>query len=181
MAIVVVGVSHHTAPVDIRDSIAVSAAEYPVALSDLAGVKHVAEVALISTCNRTEAYAVSENADAAVVAIQAHIGKRADEIDVSDHLFSYQRDDAIKHLYRVAAGLDSMIMGEPQIAGQVKDAGARAMELGTSGRILNRLFRGAVEASKRARTETEIAAGAVSVPFAAVELAKKIFGQGHQK
>jgi glutamyl-tRNA reductase len=177
MAIVVVGVSHHTAPVDIRDSIAVSAAEYPVALSDLAGVKHVDEVALISTCNRTEAYAVSKNADAAVVAIQAHIGKRAYEIDVSDHLFSYQRDDAIKHLYRVAAGLDSMIMGEPQIAGQVKDAGARAMELGTSGRILNRLFRGAVEASKRARTETEIAAGAVSVPFAAVELAKKIFGQ----
>ena len=75
-----------------------SAAEYPVALSDLAGGKHVDEVALISTCNRTEAYAVSKNADAAVVAIQAHIGKRADEIDVSDHLFSYQRDDAIKHL-----------------------------------------------------------------------------------
>jgi glutamyl-tRNA reductase len=178
MAVVVVGVSHHTAPVDVRDQVAVPTAEYPVALSDLAQVEHLDEVALISTCNRTEAYAVADSPDAAVEAIQTHLTARAgDTTDVASHLFSHQGEDAVKHLYRVTSGLDSMIMGEPQIAGQVKDAGARAMELGTSGRILNRLFRGAVEASKRARTETEIAAGAVSVPFAAVELAKKIFGK----
>ncbi|HAA77099.1 TPA: glutamyl-tRNA reductase [Candidatus Latescibacteria bacterium] len=177
MAVVVVGVSHHTAPVDIRDRIAVPTDDYPVALADLARVDHVDEVALISTCNRTEAYAVADDPDAAVKSIGNHLVQRTVDADVLDaHLFKHQGEDAVSHLYRVAAGLDSMIMGEPQIAGQVKDAGARAMELGTSGRILNRLFRGAVEASKRARTETEIAAGAVSVPFAAVELAKKIFG-----
>ena len=178
MAVVVVGISHHTAPVDVRDRVAVPTAEYPVALADLADVEPLAEVALISTCNRTEAYAIADDGDAAVAAIEAHLAGRAgDECDVKPHLFSHQGVDAVKHLYRVTSGLDSMIMGEPQIAGQVKDAGARAMEFGTSGRVLNRLFRGAVEASKRARTETEIAAGAVSVPFAAVELAKKIFGK----
>ena len=177
MAVVVVGVSHHTAPVDVRDRFAVPTADYPVALSDLAAVTHVNEAALISTCNRTEAYAVADDGDAAVSAIGAHLCERAgDDVDFRTHLFSHQGRDAVHHLYQVASGLNSMIMGEPQIAGQVKDAGARAMELGFSGRILNRLFRGAVEASKRARTETEIAVGAVSVPFAAVELAKKIFG-----
>jgi len=178
MAIVVVGVSHHTAPVDIRDRIAVPASEYPEALSALREVDGVDEVALISTCNRTEAYAVTEDADRAIRGVERHLADRdADPKEIRSHVFSHQGQDAVTHLFQVASGLDSMIMGEPQIAGQVKDAGARAMEFGTSGRILNRLFRGAVEASKRARTETEIAAGAVSVPFAAVELAKKIFGR----
>ena len=178
MAVVVVGVSHHTAPVDVRDLFAVPAADYPVALSELADVPHVNEAALISTCNRTEAYAVTDDGDAAVAAIEAHLCEHAGgDVDIGSHLFSHQGRNAVSHLYQVASGLNSMIMGEPQIAGQVKDAWARAMEFGTSGRVLNRLFRGAVEASKRARTETEIAVGAVSVPFAAVELAKKIFGK----
>lgn len=178
MAVVVVGVSHHTAPVDVRDRVAVPSAEFPTALSDLARIEPLDEVVLISTCNRTEAYAVADDADEAVAVIEAHLLARAGNADdLRPHLFSHQEGEAVQHLYRVASGLDSMIMGEPQIAGQVKEAGARAMETGASGRILNRLFRGAVEASKRARTETEIAAGAVSVPFASVELAKKIFGK----
>lgn len=178
MPVVVVGISHHTAPVDVRDRVAVPSADIPVVLEALAELGPVDEAALISTCNRTEAYAVAENGDAAVRSIEFFLCERAgDPPDLKRQLFAHQGEAAVRHLYHVAAGLDSMIMGEPQIAGQVKDAGARAMELGTSGRTLNRLFRGAVEASKRARTETEIAAGAVSVPFAAVELAKKIFGR----
>ena len=97
------------------------------------------------------------------------------------HTFVYRDAEAVRHLFGVACGLDSMIMGEPQIAGQVKEAGAAALSMGTSKTVLNRLFRAATEVSKRARTETEIATGAVSVSFAAVELAKKIFGnlEGH--
>lgn len=179
MAVVVVGVSHHTAPVDVRDRVAVPSAEYPTALVDLTKLPGVEEAALISTCNRTEAYIVSrEDGNQVGDRLLQHLCERAGGTgELEDHFFTHQDSAAVRHLYQVTSGLNSMIMGEPQIAGQVKDAGASALDLGTSGRILNRLFRGAVEASKRARTETEIAAGAVSVPFAAVELAKKIFGR----
>jgi glutamyl-tRNA reductase len=177
MAVVVVGVSHHTAPVDVRDRIAVLSSDYPAALVELSKIPGVEETALISTCNRTEAYVVADHGDDAIAAVRQYLCDRAGgDSDLSECFFAHQDSKVISHLYQVASGLDSMIMGEPQIAGQVKEAGARALDLGTSGRILNRLFRGAAEASKRARTETEIAAGAVSVPFAAVELAKKIFG-----
>jgi glutamyl-tRNA reductase len=177
MAVLVVGVSHHTAPVDVRDRIAVLSSDYPIALVELSKLQGIEEAALISTCNRTEAYVIADDVDQATEVVQGYLCERAGGAnDLLECFFAHQGSDTVRHLYEVTSGLNSMIMGEPQIAGQVKEAGARALDLGTSGRILNRLFRGAVEASKRARTETEIAAGAVSVPFAAVQLAKKIFG-----
>lgn len=178
MSILVIGLSHQTAPVDVRDRVAVPSSEALLALESLFGLDTVDEGALISTCNRTEAYAITRDPDATrdevVRLLCDRSGMTPEELE--DHLFVHRDTEAARHLFSVASGLHSMIMGEPQIAGQVKDAGRLALESGCSSRILNRLFRSAVEASKRARTETEIAAGAVSVSFAAVELARKIFG-----
>lgn len=178
MSILVVGLSHQTAPVDVRDRVAVPSSEAAMALEALFELPAIDEGALISTCNRTEAYAVTRDPDSTrtdvIRLLCDRSGMTADELE--GHLFVHRDAEAVRHLFSVASGLHSMIVGEPQIAGQVKDAGRLALESGCSSRILNRLFRSAVEASKRARTETEIAAGAVSVSFAAVELARKIFG-----
>ena len=148
MSLVVIGLSYRTAPVEVRDGVAVLPQALDAVLQYFSGVPEIAECAVLSTCNRSEVYRDTE---------------------------------AVRHLFRVASGLDSMVMGEPQIAGQVKESGAAALSMGTSKTVLNRLFRAATEVSKRARTETEIATGALSVSFAAVELAKKIFGnlEGH--
>ncbi len=178
MSIVVVGLSHRTASVEVRDRVSVSEQKHGSVLERLHALETVVECSLISTCNRSEAYLVSDDPDAARTGVIELFGAISgiDAGTLSNYIFTRNDLDAVRHLLCVASGLDSMIMGEPQIAGQVKDAGARALEAGTSGAILNRLFRSAVEASKRARTETEIADGAVSVSFAAVALAKKILG-----
>ena len=183
MSVVVIGLSHRTAPVAVRDGVAVLPRAQKGVLLDVIQLPDVAECAVLSTCNRTEVYLVTEDVQAACESVLKVIGARA-ELDVASlhpHLFTHCDADAVRHLFEVASGLDSMVMGEPQIAGQVKEAGAAALEAGTSKTILNRLFRAATEASKRARTETEIGVGAVSVSFAAVEMAKKIFGKldGH--
>lgn len=179
MSVVVFGLSHRTAPVAVRDGVAVLPRAQKGVLLDVIRLPEVAECAVLSTCNRTEVYLVAEDVQAACASVLQVIGVRSD-LDVESlrpHLFTHCDADAVRHLFEVASGLDSMVMGEPQIAGQVKEAGAAALEAGTSKTILNRLFRAATEASKRARTETEIGAGAVSVSFAAVEMAKKIFGK----
>ena len=178
MSIVVIGVSHRTAPVEIREGVAVLPNSLGAALTRIYALPEVTECAMLSTCNRSETYMVTEYprvaCDGVAVVLSELSGLNLDLL--RQHLFVHQDEDAVRHLFEVASGLDSMIMGEPQIAGQVKDAGAAAMEARTSRTILNRLFRSGTEASKRARTETEIGAGAVSVSFAAVELAKKILG-----
>ena len=178
MSIVVVGLSHRTASVEVRDRVSVSEQKHGSVLERLHALETVVECSLISTCNRSEAYLVSDDPEAAGKGVIELFGEISgiDAGTLCNYTFTRNDMDAVRHLLCVASGLDSMIMGEPQIAGQVKDAGARALEAGTSGAILNRLFRSAVEASKRARTETEIADGAVSVSFAAVALAKKILG-----
>lgn len=182
MSIIVVGLSHHTTPVDVRDQIAVQTSEYVEAVEELAALDGIREGALISTCNRTEAYAVTDVPDETIEMIKRHLCERSGMGEsLRPHLFVYRNEEAIRHLFHVASGLDSMIMGEPQIAGQVKEAGAIALQAGCASRVVNRLFRSAIEASKRSRTETELSAGAVSVPFAAVELAKKIFGNLSEK
>ncbi len=178
MSILVVGLSHRTAPVEVRDGVAIAAQDFRVVLKRMSNLPGVSECAMISTCNRTEVHLVAEDPDVArdgAVGVLCDLSQQAPDV-IRRHLFVYQDMEAVRHLFEVASGLDSMIMGEPQIAGQVKDAGALAMEIGSSKTVVNRLFRSAVEASKRARTETEIGVGAVSVSFAAVELAKKILG-----
>jgi glutamyl-tRNA reductase len=178
MPIVVTGLSHRTAPVAVRDGVAVLPKAVDAVLQALQRIPVVAECALLSTCNRTEIYLVTSSVDEAVGSVWDIVGQEsglpAEELRA--HLFAHTEADAVRHLFGVASGLDSMVMGEPQIAGQVKDAGAFALAAGSSKTVLNRLFRSATEASKRARTETEIGTGAVSVSFAAVELAKKILG-----
>lgn len=179
MSLVVIGLSYRTAPVEIRDGVAVLPHALEGVLQGFSTVPEIAECAVLSTCNRSEVYCVTHDTHAvrdAVIAKWCDQSGRAPDA-LRRHLFIYRNADAARHLFGVAAGLDSMVMGEPQIAAQVKEAGAAALSAGASKTVLNRLFRAATEASKRARTETEIATGAVSVSFAAVELAKKIFGQ----
>ena len=178
MSIVVVGLSHHTAPVDVRDRVAFPAHVLGEAVSGLNRGPGVRECVIVSTCNRCEIYAVADDADAAREVVVNWVCDFHDlaRADVEGHLFCLREAEAVRHLFRVACGLDSMIVGEPQIAGQVKDAHAAALSRGATGVVFNRLFQMATEVSKRARTETEIGEGAVSVPYAAVELAKKIFG-----
>ena len=183
MSLVVIGLSYRTAPVEIRDGVAVLPQALDAVLQYFSGVPEIVECAVLSTCNRSEVYCVATDIHAARAAVIAGWSEQSglDADILGQHTVVYRDAEAVRHLFKVACGLDSMVMGEPQIAGQVKEAGAAALSMGTSKAVLNRLFRTATEVSKRARTETEIAMGAVSVSFAAVELAKKIFGnlEGH--
>ncbi|MXX13469.1 MAG: glutamyl-tRNA reductase [Gemmatimonadetes bacterium] len=183
MSLVVIGLSYRTAPVEIRDGVAVLPQALDAVLQYFSSVPEIVECAVLSTCNRSEVYCVATDIRAARTAVIAGWSEQSglDADALGQHTVVYRDAEAVRHLFGVACGLDSMVMGEPQIAGQVKEAGAAALSMGTSKTVLNRLFRTATEVSKRARTETEIATGAVSVSFAAVELAKKIFGnlEGH--
>ncbi len=183
MSLVVIGLSYRTAPVEIRDGVAVLPQALDAVLQYFSSVPEIVECAVLSTCNRSEVYCIATDIHAARTAVIAGWSEQSglDADALGQYTVVYRDAEAVRHLFRVACGLDSMVMGEPQIAGQVKEAGAAALSMGTSKAVLNRLFRAATEVSKRARTETEIATGAVSVSFAAVELAKKIFGnlEGH--
>lgn len=178
MSVIVVGLNHRTAPVEIRECVAVQPHMLKSVLLKFYQIPGIAECVLLSTCNRLEVYLVTESSEYGYEAVIKLMSELSDlDIDLlKPYIFVHQNGDAVRHLFGVASGLDSMVMGESQIAGQVKDAVAAAMQAGTSRVVLNRLFRCAIEASKRGRTETEIASGAVSVSFASVELAKKIFG-----
>ncbi len=183
MNIVVVGLSHKTAPVDIREKLSFPENRIPEILGKLINREGVAEGVILSTCNRVE-----------LIAITSHITEGIEELEnfISDyhgipletfrhHLYRHTSEDAIKHVFRVAASLDSMVVGEPQILGQMKDAYQQALEHNATGIILNKLFRKTFSVAKRIRTETRIAASAVSISYAAVELAKKIFGKLEDK
>jgi glutamyl-tRNA reductase len=177
MHIVVVGLSHHTAPVEIRERLAFAPTAMEKPLRQVVELPIVGEALIVSTCNRVELYAATKEPDAAVAALRHFLadyhGIPLEEIE--QHLYDYQGEDAIRHLFRVASSLDSMIIGEPQILGQIKTAYGYAVEFKTAGPILNRFLHKAFSVAKRVRTETGIASSAVSVSFAAVELARKIF------
>lgn len=174
MHLVVVGLSHKTAPVAIRELVAVSPARHSEALRSVRGIEGVHETAIISTCNRTEVYVVSEYSDDASIAEYLCRGDGAEE--VRDHLYSYVDEAAVRHLFRVASGADSMVLGEGQVLGQVREAARLAAEEAGAGPVLRRLFSQSVVCGRRVRSETEIARGAVSVSHVAVELARQIFG-----
>lgn len=180
MPVAVVGASHRTAPIELRERLAFGRAEVPPALGALAG-EAGAEAVLLTTCNRTEFYLASGD-DEAVAAARELLARRIGA-DAGDAGWMYVRRDrdAAQHLFRVAAGLDSMILGEPQIQGQVKEAYAVAREVAGArgpvvGPALNRMFQTAFSIGGKVRSETELGRGAASVPSAAVELSKKIFG-----
>ncbi|MGH7717254.1 MAG: glutamyl-tRNA reductase, partial [Gemmatimonadaceae bacterium] len=177
VAVIVVGASHRTAPIHVRERLAVSPRDVPSVLASLRASGVVREAALLSTCNRTEIYLVEagEAADGGAGAPAAW-ALLADRLGEDPRPFGYARRDreAVAHLYRVASGIDSMIVGEAQIHGQVRDAWEQSR--GECGAVLNRLFQSALQVASRVRSETAIGRGAASVSSAAVQLAKKIFG-----
>ena len=182
MPLAVVGASHRTAPIEHRERLAFARREVPEALGALAA-EPGAEAVILSTCNRTEVYLAlpdgSDGIDAARALLAARMGMMP--ADGSRYLYVHRDRNAVEHLFRVAAGLDSMILGEPQIQGQVKEAYAAAREMaGEAGPVvgpaLHRLFQAAFSVGGRVRSETQLGVGAASVPSASVELAKKIFG-----
>ena len=172
MALIVVGVNHRTAAIELRERLAISAHDLPRAVAELVGHVDAREGVALSTCNRTELYFVEGNADAASRAL-SWIGARLG-VDAEPLAYVRRERDAVAHLYRVASGLDSMIVGEAQIQGQVRDAWELSRV--SAGPMLNRLFQSALGVATRVRTETAVGRGAASVSSAAVQLAKKIFG-----
>ncbi len=177
MALFVSGLNHRTAPVAIREQLAVEEDKLREMLGDLQNTGVVGEAVIISTCNRVEVYGVADvPGEARAVAFRHLCRYRGIEVaSVEPLLYTAMDGDAVRHAFRVAASLDSMMIGEPQILGQVKDAFALAQSCETVGPTLHTLFTQAFAVAKKVRTETEIGRHAVSVSFAAVELAKKIF------
>ncbi|WP_298433655.1 glutamyl-tRNA reductase [Geobacter sp.] len=179
MEIIVVGLSHKTASVDIREKVAFSPTQMEKPLRAVVELPEITEAVIVSTCNRVEIYATTRDIAGGMARIKRFL---ADYHGISTeilepHLYTHHGETAIRHVFRVAASLDSMVVGEPQILGQIKTAYGYAAEFKTSGIILNRFLHKAFSVAKRVRTETKIASSAVSVSFAAVELAKKIFGE----
>jgi glutamyl-tRNA reductase len=172
----VVGLSHHTAPLGLRERLAVHADQLAEELQAVRAEASLSEGVLLSTCNRVEVYATAAQPAAAAAAIRRHLGHRAAPEDVSPHLYERWGADAVRHAFRVASSLDSMVVGEPQILGQVKGAYDAAQAAGIVGPLLGRCFVRAFQVAKRVRTETAIAAGSVSVSSIACDLARKIFG-----
>ncbi len=180
MRLLLVGLSHRTAPVELREQVDFSRGDMAAAVSALASRLRSSEGVIVSTCNRVEIYTEMQNGeqearDEIAAFVSDFHGIPRDRLDS----YFYARSDAevARHLFRVASGLDSLVIGEPQILGQVKNAYELAVDQQTTGSSLNRLFHAAFAAAKRVRSETGLAEGAVSVSYAAVSLAKKIFGR----
>lgn len=169
MTLWVLGLNHQTAPVALRERAAFAGERLPAALTSLRALPQVAEAALLSTCNRTELYAVAENPAPLADWLDAHA------LGLRDYLYQHHEAEAVRHLFRVATGLDSMVLGEPQILGQVKDAWALAREHGALGQRLDRLFQQSFSVAKRARTDTHVGNNPVSVASTAVRLAQDLF------
>jgi len=177
MHLTLVGLSHKTAPVEIREKLTFPEHIQADALARLTDSDAVAEAVIVSTCNRTEIYAVTASGFDGPASI---IDFMADYHDLDRHelvryLYISQGEAVVKHLFRVVASLDSMVLGEAQILGQVKEAYDHAFSNGSCGRVFNKLFRQSFEVGKRVRTETDIGENAVSISYAAVELAKRVF------
>ncbi|HHO67932.1 MAG TPA: glutamyl-tRNA reductase, partial [Gammaproteobacteria bacterium] len=175
MPLIALGINHRSAPVELRERIAFSGERMSDALRELAGLPVVEEAAILSTCNRTELYCRISDSDAGNLTEWLGQYHRIDPASLEPHLYCHPGAEAVRHLLRVAGGLDSMILGEPQILGQVKEAYQRAAEAGTLDTQLERLFQHTFAVAKQIRTDTAIGESPVSVAFAAVSLARQIF------
>lgn len=180
MNLVLIGLNHKTAPVEVRECLAPKPEALADSLLELTGLPGVREAVMVATCNRVEVLAVADQ-DEAVQAIAAWLagGKPLEPEAVRRSLYSHRGEEAVRHLFRVASSLDSLVVGEPQILGQIKEAYRAAAEAGASRTVLNRLMHKTFQVAKRVRSETNIGGAAVSVSYAAVELAKKIFDDLH--
>ena len=179
MHIAVVGLSHRTAPVEIRERLSIPEQTMETSLQSLRNHEQVLEASILSTCNRLEIYTLVRNPDLGVDAVRNFLSSHSGLAcgDLTPHLFSFHHDDAVDHLMRVAAGLDSLVLGEGQILSQVKKMMRLGQEHKSLGPILNRLLTQAVSTGKRVRSETNLGTGAVSISSAAVELAQLKLGQ----
>ncbi len=176
MNLVLIGLNHCSAPVAVRERVAFPRAKLGEATCELLGAAKLAEVAILSTCNRVEIYALADDADLAGPALRRYLHtyhKLTESIDA--HLYERRNRECIAHLMNVVCGLDSMVLGETEILGQVKDAYAAAQQAGATGAALNRLFQKAFAAAKHIRSTTAITRGSTSIANVAVELAEKIF------
>jgi glutamyl-tRNA reductase len=176
MPFLVIGINHRTAPVEIREKVVFAGEELPDALRELLGVPGVREAAIVSTCNRTELYCFTDSGAQPLAHWLAHWHDlTAHNLDIQGSLYQFHDSEAVGHVFGVACGLDSLVLGEPQILGQLKEAYRHALDRGATGPFLNRLFQTAFSVAKRVRTETRIGASAVSVASAAVALARTVF------
>ncbi|HEX4481145.1 MAG TPA: glutamyl-tRNA reductase [Rudaea sp.] len=175
MALLALGLNHQTAPLDLREKVAFAPESMPNALSDLARQPGVNEALIISTCNRTELYVEIESGAEAVAQRWLFDHHRLNERRLDEFLYTHSENAAVRHLFRVATGLDSMVLGEPQILGQVKDAYQAARSAGTLRSSMERLLQQTFAVAKRVRTDTRIGANPVSIAFTAVRLAEKLF------
>ena len=184
MDIILVGLSHNTAPVEIRECLSFSGEHLPAGILKLRDYEEILECVILSTCNRVEVYATVEKPELGVARVKDFLHACQPDIPLekmTQHLYIHKNEGVIRHLFRVAASLDSMVIGETQILGQVKDAFDCALLNKTTGVVLNKLFKKSIFTAKRVRTETRIGESAVSISFAAVELARKIFSNLRNK
>jgi glutamyl-tRNA reductase len=184
MEIVLIGLNHRTAPVELRERVSFTPDQAQRAAEELRSRGVLSETLVLSTCNRSELYGVPpESAPDSAGAMELFLATfhQIDPAVLNASLYRWRDQDAVRHLFRVAAGLDSMLLGEAEILGQVREAYRIALDLGATGPVLNRMFQNALEVGKRVRTETEIGKRPVSVAFAGVKLAERIFGslRGH--
>ena len=179
MNLFLLGASHHSTPIDLRERIDFTRRGVAHALAELAQLPGLSEVVILSTCNRSEIYVICDDPQSARPALTAFMSGFHDvpESEIAPHLYARTDTDVARHLFRVAAGLDSLVVGEPQILGQVKEAFTVASEQQHTGVFFNRLFHWSFGAGKRVRSETGLGEGAVSVSYASISLARKIFGK----
>ncbi|MBP1760350.1 MAG: glutamyl-tRNA reductase, partial [Firmicutes bacterium] len=176
---VIVGLNHRTAPVEIREKVSFHPSEISSALHELKAYPALQGVVLLNTCNRLEIYAATTEVEAGINSIKNFLALHAnlEEQDLFQHLYVHTLYDSVRHLFRVVAGLDSMIMGETQILGQVSQAYEKACEAGVTNKVINVFFQTALTVGKRVRTETQIDQHPTSISYTAVELAKQAFGE----
>ncbi|CAM3933436.1 glutamyl-tRNA reductase [Lederbergia lenta] len=183
MHIIVVGLNYQTAPVEIRERLAFTEDALPNAMVALKNKKSILENMIVSTCNRTEVYAVVDQLHTGRYYIKEFLSEwfNIDQKEFSNHLFVREHEAAIEHLFKVTCGLNSMVLGETQILGQIRTSFLQAQENGATGTVFNHLMKQAITLAKKAHSQTDIGANAVSVSYAAVELAKKVFGNLQNK
>jgi glutamyl-tRNA reductase len=176
MPLFTVGISHHTAPIEIREKVAIARSDYSDRVSQLCALPGIEEVLILGTCNRTEIYCLSTAAGKSGLIEWIHRVNDIPAGDLDKHLYQHEGEDAARHLIRVASGLDSLVLGETQILGQLKDAWQQAHDAGSLGKVLDRLFQHTFNAAKSIRTNSGISDHTVSVAYTAVVLARQIFG-----
>jgi glutamyl-tRNA reductase len=181
--ILLLGLNHNSASVELREKLAFSDEDVKKTLKELANTGSIQELLIVSTCNRVEFLFTSKNGIKSIEELKQYISNKKDikKEDFEENLYLHENENAVKHIFRVAASLDSMMIGEPQILGQIKNAFRLASKVKSSGTILNRLMHRTLNTAKKIRTETGIGDSAVSISYAAIELAKKIFGSLEEK